>query len=1461
MSDVSLVREEPEELPPQPVSSRPPNRPPPSPPGMIPPAPQPISSQPPNRPPPSPPGLAPKAPPRPTSPLPPSPTAPTSSTGSSKPPDRAPPPIPAQYFYGPQTAPVDVRGDNPLKNKTKHVIGISDRAKAGSRRESEDVLSQSPADAAIRIRDTLAGGRQALKAFEIVSFTIAGQNPAELAHEYQLATGGRTLRGDLATAFSGAPGPKAYEYLQDCLAHDGMPSLRARMWILLGLVDSSGTIARGMARIPKLGDKIGNAGDVDRVLELFEAAPQTERAAVWNDSELNSAIRKLDKKIHNRIRLLMEVTEKEAELEAAPDFNKPAARHALALVRDEQLGAMVEQYLKTIPASGKIVSAVSGINKLAQKLGAKGIGEQTWHIIGFKSKDFYDDLVDWRSTASSEDVAQIQQPTSRFRRAMAKMPANPLLGLTASERRFIDDLIGTPDPTTGDLEVEGGEQTQTEAVKLSLERQKQFVERGEGRGAWLVSQLKLKVGKRKWRDLAAEIKLLSAEQRKAMLDSYSTDVNTALGILERDLQAAGFDKETRTQIRAQFNTQFGSIGARYAELKRLVDPGKTSKVKTFLGHLKPTKWSKLGTAVSGTAKGKQARKVIAELEDNEYVLVRQDTALLADIRGCSDDDTWQEILTLLGMKDESDQLAEGPAREMIHEARLAGEANPDRWALLLADAIEEEKVLKGVSAGRDKAQLYNLADKARAAARLRAEADGTTPVDFLRECLDKLKAGERGQERYDYLQKRVPQVFAAFHDDTPIAVEDRMARAKHEGFGIGKLRKVDRQKVEWSFHDLSGTELLEQWSNIDEFRALRSGKVAAEQKIAAATQTLSQPGGDPADQQRAASDLEQYTTMLSGIYGKLHTFTIGIKESRRAEFKKIGVKAEDRIKFEAMVSDRLIEAMSKDTEVQAVLDEIDLPFDSFMKAKMKGIDALEMQRHLDTTRQWHLFSTKTSELSEGTRNVKGAALSTEQRLGEARRSNTSKEDIAKLRKEGGTKTQEAVEDRDLLEARFRDMQATFAERAQLLFKLLVAAVVTGLTMGAGAPLSIFLHIGLEAGFNVLNTMYRAFVLGETDIADLAWGLAIGVLDSTVRILTANLTAGLTASVLAPAAGTPGPMDWVAPALSKGVNKLVGDMIMFAPKHAVERGLHARALEKVLKDGEGDMGSEALSLLGKDVAGIGKKLLLAGVKQMKGPIMGAEPKPNPTPKTFDKAMNDRMAGGGTTQEQEAMWGKYEKKKQRAVKAGAKKVVLGGKTPLTDKAEESRRKDALKEARGKTDGAPATKIVGDATKLRDDRTTLRALRGTPLLQWFADQGLGIAELRVLSDKDKESIETDLAMSPGELDRQLVLTPVAEQWLTALVPSVGAYGPTTVKDVVATGLDPDALLRVPRVEVVHVALSIGVPVDTLVADVKRSAAEQFRARTQQRGGSAPPNRPPPGRPPPKRPPPPPPRARATV
>ena len=83
--------------------------------------------------------------------------------------------------------------------------------------------------------------------------------------------------------------------------------------------------------------------------------------------------------------------------------------------------------------------------------------------------------------------------------------------------------------------------------------------------------------------------------------------------------------------------------------------------------------------------------------------------------------------------------------------------------------------------------------------------------------------------------------------------------------------------------------------------------------------------------------------------------------------------------------------------MQVALATVDLDFDEWMKTKMRGVDALEMQRYIDNSRQWHLFSNKSSQLDEGTRRVVGTVRSGNEELREGQKTGKSEEELQSIK--------------------------------------------------------------------------------------------------------------------------------------------------------------------------------------------------------------------------------------------------------------------------------------------------------------------------------------------------------------------------------------------------------------------------------------------------------------------------------
>ncbi len=1305
-----------------------------------------------------------------------------------------------------ENLPIALKESRWFHKKDTQIIGESKAGSFESRHETEKALHVTSGEAAQQIFTALTSGFSKLTAFQKIAFLLAGQPGGKVTADFKQLTH-EDLRETIKQNFAGDPGPEAHNYLLDLLDHDGTPSLKFQILVAVGDVDSSGSFSKAITNVPVLGGKLGVKGDTVRVFELIENAPRDERHQIWRDRTLMARLSSLDdksRKAYERLEAQINVEKAEIVIEQKKEKGltiTTADTQTLAMERDAQLALLFTHNIKKLPVIGK--------------------------AIGLETTKLYDDLLEWKSKATQDDLNYIKQPTSKFQQALAQAPTNFLMGLRQKERDFLTTFLDTVDTS--------GSQTQVKAVVGGLKRQKNIVHRGTNRG-WLGTKVSTAMTEKKWPEIENEIKLLNEEQRAEVLKAYDPTPSQALTLLEADLKAAGFDKESRARILAMFRTlEFGTPGGAYVDLWELVEPGK----KTRLKH-RFTKEALKGQSQEVIAKA--AFKIIMDLEGEEYAQVRQDKDLLRKIKAVASPKTWGRIMTLLGMQDENDQLPTGlETRVQAQIAEERAELNPKHWAVKLDKQIEESEITKKITAGSDKSSLFVLITNAQYAAQRAAAKDPNNDPKFLagrflQDVLNELEQINAG--KVTYLQTKVPVAYAALKENKPITVETRLKRAKYEGsFG-----KANRQGVVMSFMHLQGRPLLDEWSNLGAFIQLGKDLKEAEGDAALLSEiVMNFPPQPTKEEQKKHDEAEEqllaHFAHMAQLQTAMKNFTLGINDERRKDLKALRIKAEDRIKIEGMVTDKLVKAMKKDPEVQDALTEAGLPFDEYMQQKMKGVDALQMQRLLDTTRQWHAFSTKGSQLDEGTRNVKSGITSTESQLREAEPQRKSKEQIKEIREKGAKKTEEALEDRTMLEARFRDMQATFRERAMLIFKLIALAIITGLTMGVGAPLSIGLQVAIEAGMQVLEAAFRYFVLGETQLSRLAVNFALGLVKSTTSILTANLSFALQAEMLN-AGGFFEAAPWVAKPIGATVANVINRTVMFAPNYIVKKFYQDKELEKVIEEGEDTIGEAVAKEAQGALKGFVTKTVLGAVRFYKGELTGGGAPPPTDTRNFGQVYTDRLMGGGSQEEQERMWGRYEKGYKKDAKKQFKKVVdykkgqLSEVTEATKEVEKEQRKDKMKEIRGKEKKSSGYKTLKDAVE--DKRLAFKKDFTGETLTLLTNQKLTVVELETMSSDEKGKIEELLGLSAGKLDTILMDLNITidespqfkqvrsgiEGWTDTMG---GGIGMLNLSDLVELGLVAgDALAQLNDKELAKLALILGMKVSELRSQINNALAQ---------------------------------------
>lgn len=1343
-------------------------------------------------------------------------------------------------------------------------VGKEKRSSEKSREESEELLNQTPEQAAQVIFDMLRSKKSEMEKFERVAFALAGQQSSDIGPAYS-ALSGTLLNDDITNAFSNK---YMVDYLVTMRHNNGEPTLRMMLYTALGKVTNAGffTKSKLLSKLPRSKNFTDLLGDSKRFAELLERATAAERREVIADSKLMELLHSNKKSMWQALVAQADIDVAQEEKDAqggnppAPgatvaggklmgqrgvhsqlskqDRERLAGAHEQELIDllkgciEKKFGfnkdkfaegvatwrakATPDDYARVIDPNGKFERAIKKELKLVPFVGAnKGLDafirrqvgittvvhlneEQTLAMakdqqlalyvkeaIGaggmlFNAKKLYERALEWKSKATPADIAWVTKPDSEFRTALKKANlkikslkiALPYLGMNKDTEKFFVDLLTNP--------TNSQQENHVEAVKGNLERQGAYVDRGDGKARSPLGRLNRFMNDKRFPQLLNEMQLMSGEQRQALLDELDPASKTnALALLEEKVRRAGMDKEERARVKAMFTLDYGDPGGSYIDLWELVSPGKSTRAKAAVGHLKPSKLKKIGEVSSRQDIGKEIYKILLDLDDEEYLQIRQDKALIAKFKEYSEKTSyWEKILTLLGMKDENDQVASsGSLRKDQATAMSAGKLNPIRYAYMFDDAIEEKYTMtryvegkdgkltkkhagEGVGTGGAKGPLFVIASQAQETALQYEQMERGSAVGFMNSILLHLERINRNKALY--IKERVKPVHEALVLNKPIPTSERIERARKEGFGVGILSKANRQRYYEAFQHEHGRQLLDDWSNVGEFIKMRATLTELDNEIVTLTAAVAQPLPDNPTAKQTEEHAEKQAALEAVLkthashLDRMRRFTIGIKQERRLEMKALRLNAEDRIKLEGMVSDKIIAAVNEDAEVQKYLDEVGLPYDEYMQQKVKAVDSLEMQRHLDTTRQWTMFATKSAQLKEGTRNVKGAITSTENRQRKVEKDGAltpqqQMEQLREIRDKGAKKTEKTLDDREMLEARFRDMQKSFEARAKAIFKLIAFAIVTGLTAGIGAPLSIGVHIAMEAGLQMLETAYDFFVLKKNTFQDVAVNFMMGVLQRTVNILTANLGTALNQSIFHPDMLGPGGA-WVDRSISRSIAGLMNSVVMFAPKHVVAAYQQRKELEKVIKEGEDTIGDAATAMLKSQTMSIGKMFLMEIAKEGIGVAQGKEDKPLPPPEDFGTRMNERLAGGSTTDEQNKMWGRFEKKKQKdAKKSMAKAFFLPPKGKLEKDVAKGQLKDTRKEQRGKGPKDPIFSAIKD--KLEANLATAHKASDKAQFKTIMGQlGIDLTQVAALTDEQKGEFEELCHIAPGKLEEYL-------------------------------------------------------------------------------------------------------------
>lgn len=660
----------------------------------------------------------------------------------------------------------------------------------------------------------------------------------------------------------------------------------------------------------------------------------------------------------------------------------------------------------------------------------------------------------------------------------------------------------------------------------------------------------------KWDSFESEIRFMTPAQRKGFLRTYDQDPVVALQKLEEEMKQGlsaikqqGIDKSSQAVVLAHFDDRYGEVGSNYEQLLRY----------TFAD-----KWDKRNKkrALTKDRCKKKILKILARLRDEEYAQVRQNQKLLVEMKGVIGSSGFEQALKLLGMKDENDQLNINPEtnapytnEEVISKANREHDVNYWVSLLLIKDKPDYSIFFRAQRVARAKQRQFAKEDN----------SNENYTKEFLQNIYFQSKLDSKKDNFDKPLSESDPDLYKALYEDKDLEVNYLLKKANDRKIS------VDRAKTVFAFNDLDGRTLLEQWSNLKDYKSntpnLKDNqikKAKLEEDIAwlkleqkkyelnldKKPSNAKTVEGFEIKIKSKEEQSEAITAEIEKMELKNKSFVLGMSESKRLQLIKMKrMTTEDRLQIEQLFNEKLVEAISSDTDAQQLLLDSGLPFDQWMATKLMSTNAILKQRKIDKTRQWDSFHNKSSQLDEGTRMVVGTVRSgdtdikeveNDQKLSPEEKKLKIKELKSKYSKQG----EEDLQERKTLESQFKDIQSRYNARVMLLAKILTTAAIMAATMGAGGAITIGIQVALLAAQAFINAGVRYFVLKE----NIGKTVGIGVLDfvtSATMLVGLNLGDALQASLLS--TQNLGQGDFLAPVLSKGMGGTMKGAVLALPK--------------------------------------------------------------------------------------------------------------------------------------------------------------------------------------------------------------------------------------------------------------------------------------------------------------------------
>jgi Domain of unknown function (DUF4157) len=337
----------------------------------------------------------------------------------------------------------------------------------------------------------------------------------------------------------------------------------------------------------------------------------------------------------------------------------------------------------------------------------------------------------------------------------------------------------------------------------------------------------------------------------------------------------------------------------------------------------------------------------------------------------------------------------------------------------------------------------------------------------------------------------------------PITVSKRLEWLKKEKFGVETSSREGM--VTSILQDLSGEELLLEWSNIDDFHKKANDVRPKLEELK--TLQIRDSSSLTQDERDKKEKLTQETDII--IY-ELRNFPLSISKERldwmNTEFSTWS--SSDRIKVIEQIYDRLIDATRNDARFQAALDfarNIELP---------GGVKVQEREMNKDNSKDFQLMAEQTEALKMlgDTSAERGLTLTSFSAKYETRQGKKSKlvgshRAISKNKHNGDVISEEKITEIENNRSEFKTADEAFkvmrqraASYAKLAIGLLVQGVFAACTggLGAAAALPLWMNLVFAASSQLAKTLTEYFIdPSKVYLRDVVWQTGIGLITNTL----------------------------------------------------------------------------------------------------------------------------------------------------------------------------------------------------------------------------------------------------------------------------------------------------------------------------------------------------------------------------